>query len=77
MTIIKVIQKTIDSVKVLVGDELTKAQYDYNYSDIDYVVDNLDSYPELVELLSDDPEDARQELLEIIRKGLWPKLTAA
>ena len=71
----KVIQTTGKTVKVFVGDELNKAQYSWSDWDIDFVFQNLDSYPGLVELLSDEPEDAGQELLELIRKGLWPIAT--
>ena len=73
LSIVKVIQTTGKTVKVFVGDELNKAQYSWGSWEFDHVLDNLDSYPELGELLSDDPEDAGQELLELIRKGLWPK----
>ena len=75
LSIVKVIQTTGKTVKVFVGDELNKAQYSWSDWDIDFVFQNLDSYPGLVELLSDEPEDAGQELLELIRKGLWPIAT--
>ena len=55
---IKVIETTGNNIKVLVGEELVKANYRYWDSCIDEVFDNLEAYPELCDLLSDEPEDA-------------------
>ena len=81
LSTIKVIYKTGDKFKVQVGSELEKAgfiRWDYDYQRIFY---NIESYPELKELLSSNiedvfketPKDAEAELDEIVRKGLWPK----
>ena len=82
LSTIKVIHKTGDKFKVQVGSELEKAgfkRWDYDYQRIFY---NLESYPELKDLLSSNieevfkekPADAEAELNEIVRKGLWPTL---
>ena len=56
------------------GSEVDNARFPYWDLDIRILIDNIDSCPELVELLSDESEDVEKELLEVIRKGLWPVL---
>ena len=72
LSTIKVVHKTGDTIKVAVGDELSKARYPFWDWQWAQIPDYLESYPELAALMPDNPEDALEELNEIVRKGLWP-----
>jgi len=73
LSTIKVCEQKGDTFKMIVGDELKELNYPYWEQDLDMVLGNLDYYSEVAELLSDESEDPRKELHEIMRKGLWPK----